>query len=70
MSQERDHIALVTFASKKGKMKVFTITIQTEQPNHVTVDFVEEFFKKLMGEKIHNPVTIRVDEELIEEPKL
>lgn len=43
-------------------MKNFKVTISFTANNHVTEEFVREYFEKMMIEKIHNPATVEIEE--------
>ena len=43
-------------------MKKFQVKLEFEASNHVTIEFVRAYLEKLMTEKIHNPVTIEIEE--------
>ena len=43
-------------------MKTFKVTLHFSVSDHVTKEFVTEYFEKMMREKIHNPVMIEIEE--------
>jgi hypothetical protein len=48
-------------------MKGFKVTLAFTVAEHVTKEFVESYFEKMMKEKIHNPVDVNVEEIQIED---
>jgi hypothetical protein len=48
-------------------MRNFKVTLQFAVAEHVTEEFVKEYFEKMMVEKIHNPVTIDIEEIEVED---
>ena len=43
-------------------MKAFRVTLQFSVATHVTKEFIEEYFERMMKEKVHNPVSVEVEE--------
>ena len=51
-------------------MKNIKVTITFPTHNHVTLDFIKEYFEKIALEKIHNPTIIEVEESAPDSEKL
>ena len=43
-------------------MKSIKVTLTFQVSDHVTIEFINEYFKKMMVEKVHNPVSLEVEE--------
>ena len=43
-------------------MKTFQVRLQFSVAEHVTKEFIEEYFERVMREKVHNPVSVEVEE--------
>ena len=43
-------------------MKSIKVTLNFQVSKHVTIEFIEKYFEKMMIEKVHNPVAVLVEE--------
>ena len=51
-------------------MKTIRVTVEFRVANHVTIEFIQEYFERMMREKIHEPASVVIEESEPEAEKL